>query len=1047
MKRLFVVNGLFGFLTCLAAKPVAETDSVTVLGLFSADEADNARMESAMRALAPIDSVVFLTDPSTYIRSFEDSGWMAALSQPDEVRMFFTHNTWLHNRVFAAYPDAAVLLYEEGMASYYPGLLGKYRTNGRLQGVYLHNYLDAFVSPDAASKPECFGLLDRPRFSELLARTAKLRPQHVEFGPDCVVVIEQYLHRKGGISSPEGAADEYAAAILAIAERGYRIAYKEHPRERSGFFDLILARVPGWVRDRTFLIERHDVLLEELFVTSRPAAVVAINSTSLLTAPQYFDVPSYRIESLAPFDAALAIDVENEGLASNQIALAARIPTLDELPERDRLSRALPAFLRRVHSVPPMHEDVGQLSLTSSTYTADFTVLLREVANPEVRVVSFDLFDTLVKRPAVQPSDVYALLDECFVGDLPSYVRFSEVRGGAFGRLRAAAKAHGEEQPEYGLTAVYAYIAETLGLSSAAAEAMHAAEVELEAQLVEPRRAGVALVHAARAFGKPWVITTDTFFTADELEAVALGKLPVAPDQLFSSLDLQATKAAGTLLPRVAEELGLDPSAILHIGDRADHDVERARRCGMRAAHLPSHTAGALRHQRLHRLWGGVREERTAALFRGAIWAEVFDNPFRRFDSESVCGGEARLVGYMAISQAMFGWSQWILESASSRGYDLLAFLSRDGFVPLDLCRRLVQLREPGPSLEYVYSSRRAMFTVFNQTRGHIAYTELVHGLSAQTTVHNLLVTRFGSEVAEEFGRRIAAAGPGSPFEPIGREYMNAVKNALGEYAAQISQHTHGANAAAVDYYRRALDGASHPAVVDIGYSGSAQRGITEATSRGLGGLYFTTMEHNWEFARLSGAAVDEYANHPVFFRTGGLVEYLFTPAGLDTCVGFALDGAEAVPRVEPADVVDDPVRGEVHAGLREAFERIFAVFGDRTGQLRFRPRAGWMALAEFLAEPGAGDARCLQGGAHEDAVAGDVFDVFRYWAEGRAVAAQDRPDRPARPAVPESETAPAGGAESVRTIARETKAVAARVRRGVAARVRRSAQRARDRQ
>ncbi|WP_344306793.1 polysialyltransferase family glycosyltransferase, partial [Brevibacterium samyangense] len=982
MKRLFVVNGLFGFLTALSARAVGPQDEVDVLGLFCYSKEDNKVLEATMRSLLPgIRKVEFLTDTSEYTKKLADRRFMRSVSpDPAEIRMFFTHNTWLHNRVFRSFPEASIVLYEEGMASYYPGLLATYEARGRLQGVYLHNYCDRMLPIDAADHPEVFGLIDRERFRSLLEKLADRGTGGArgsrstgasQLGPDAVLVVEQYLFRKGGAQTIDEAAAEYVTAIRTILGKGYRVVYKKHPRENTGLLERIRALLTADELSR--FAEHRDpaMLLEVGFLESTPAAVVAISSTSLFTAPQYFDVPSFRIPSLAQFDVARVIPVERRGLVSNEVALAARVPTVDELPPALEVHRARDVFSSRMEAHPPLVDDEGHRMLADVDFGPEYVDLVKAVAADDTAVVSFDLFDTLVKRPASSGADIYALLDSAFRDDLPPYVRFSDVRRTVWGRLDADFASRGGRPAEYSLHDVYDYLARTLRLTEETANRMHAAEVALESRLVAPRRAGIALAHVARVYGKRWVVTTDTYFDTDELGSVALGKLPFGPDALFSSHEEQATKAAGDLFDVLVADLGVPAARVLHIGDREDHDVAGAQEHGLRAAWLPSATAAAGRHRAWSEAWAGIREERASALVRGLVTAHLFDNPYRVFDSESVVGGDPRLLGYAAVGPAISGWAQWILRTAHARGHDAVHFLSRDGYLPLDVARRLQEvLGAPfdGIDLRYTMSSRRAMFSVFNQEPGHVAYTEFVHGVNRRTTVDGLLRTRFGDEVATALGPSIAAAGPGTVGEPLGR-HVEAVKNAISAAADDIIARTRGHNEAVTAYYTQALSGAEHPAIVDIGYSGSAQRGISLAAGRPVAGMYFTTMEHNTEHAWINDLQVDEFTSDPVFFTSGGLLEYLVTPAGLESCTGFEIRGGTSVSVLENSDP-GDPVRGEVQAGVRAFLDDYATVFGPYARELVMRPRLAVHLLSTFLSHPTYEDVRTLDGARHEDLVA-----------------------------------------------------------------------------
>lgn len=1041
MKRLFVVNGLFGFLNCMSARFVGLHDDITVLVLFSTNAKENVDLERKMRSLASIGECYFLTDPSEYIDKFSDQEFMSNLcSDPDEVRMFFTHNTWLHNRVFSAYPKADLVLYEEGLASYYPGLLDKYADVSRISGVYLQNYLDCYVSPDARKFSGKFGVLDRRRFMELLGRVSSPPEQQI-LTPDCVVVVEQYLYKKGNAQCIEDAAAEYSEAIRSIIDRGYRVVYKRHPRESTRLYDMIIANLDEQYTSRLSDFPESGRLLEEVLLHQRPAAIVAISSTSLLTVPHYFEIPAFIIRSVAPYEVAKRVAVERRGLVVNQVALTSRIPAVDDLPSVLHGGKAMNAFRGRFNKCPKLCDDASVLALGEFDFDSEFVEIVRKIADPKIRAVSFDLFDTLVKRPAIHASDIFSLLDQALAEHMPKFVRFSDVRSTAFRRLGAEMERRGGRPPEYSLDQIYDYVGDVLGLDLETRALLLEAEVQLESDLVQVRRTGFALTQVVEAYEKPWAITTDTYFNEEQLDRVALTKLPAAPQRVVSSLREQKTKAVGDLFAVTVDTFCLPEHAILHIGDRIDHDVSNAERAGLESAWFPSATTAAESHSRLAAVWNGVREERASALLRGMLFGELFDNPFRSFTADSTCGGSPATLGYLAVGPALIGWASWILRTAGSRGLDSLLFLSRDGFLPFEICQRLVSdsAFKKHPRMSYVMSSRRAMFTLFNQQRGHVGFTEFVHGLSPNSTVRTLLTTRFGSRVAAELGPTVAAAGPGSMDVKIGKK-ADQVKNALSQVSDTITEMCSGDDGAARDYYLDAVGDSMRPAIVDVGYSGSAQRGISLALDCNISGLYFTTMEHNLEHAVINGLEVDEFVTDPVFFRSGGLLEYLITPPGLESCNGF--DSESGKPTFSDPDE-QDSLRDDIHLGVRQSIEDFFRIFGGYTAQFVMRPRLATHTLASFMSNPSPADAASLMGGKHENIVAGDADDLFGYWKEGRR-ALQTEAGPSVTFAPEKSEERKVNGAErnddevSPRTVIGDVSALAARIGHGVGWRARR---------
>ncbi|SDN55434.1 HAD family hydrolase [Geodermatophilus sp. DSM 45219] len=158
----------------------------------------------------------------------------------------------------------------------------------------------------------------------------------------------------------------------------------------------------------------------------------------------------------------------------------------------------------------------------------------------------------------------------------------------------SAYRAVGIERPhgDASLRGICSTMATALGLDGAAAGVLADAEVEVDVEHLRPNRRLVDLLDGARARGVRVIAVSDTYYSTDDLTRIldaVVGHLPV--DAVYSSADLGSTKHAGGIFDLVAAAEGVDPSAIVHIGDDLLADVTRARAALWTPTHLPRGTA------------------------------------------------------------------------------------------------------------------------------------------------------------------------------------------------------------------------------------------------------------------------------------------------------------------------------------------------------------------------------------------------------------------------------------------------------------------------
>ena len=116
----------------------------------------------------------------------------------------------------------------------------------------------------------------------------------------------------------------------------------------------------------------------------------------------------------------------------------------------------------------------------------------RNICSKNTHIVSFDIFDTLVLRPFMKPSDLFCLMNDKFnelVGGI-SYVDFQKIRINVEASLRKKLSMGIEE---VSLDSIYQEIGKITGLDQEKIIELKNYEAELEIKFIQPRKCGKEL--------------------------------------------------------------------------------------------------------------------------------------------------------------------------------------------------------------------------------------------------------------------------------------------------------------------------------------------------------------------------------------------------------------------------------------------------------------------------------------------------------------------------------------------------------------------------
>lgn len=301
----------------------------------------------------------------------------------------------------------------------------------------------------------------------------------------------------------------------------------------------------------------------------------------------------------------------------------------------------------------------------------------------DYEIVSFDVFDTLIKRDVERSVDVFAVVES----ESPQYAGFAALRKGAEKSARDAAGEH-----EVTLREIYETLARAPEAATLPLEELKRAELEAEFALIEPNLPMFELFNKLKGAGKRIVIVSDTYLSGDFV-AQLLGKCGYAGwERLFVSSEAGVRKREGGLFRFVLRELDFPASEIIHFGDSPVEDWRRPRSLGMGALRVPTYRENLRFSQGAEPSVLGDGCARSLANNK----AELYTEDFERF-------------GYEILGPILTGFCQWMYSDLQDKGIKRVFFLSRDGYLIKQVFERLGFDKEI--ECEYLYVSRQSLRT------------------------------------------------------------------------------------------------------------------------------------------------------------------------------------------------------------------------------------------------------------------------------------------------------------------------------------------------
>ena len=601
------------------------------------------------------------------------------------------------------------------------------------------------------------------------------------------------------------------------------------------------------------------------------------------------------------------------------------------------------------------------------------------------KYISFDIFDTLIKRPFLDPTDLFDLIDREFEQFVPSSLKFRKIRTES---ENIARRRYGSTNPDWQditIYEIYQVMSEVYHISKDITDKLLEREKALELEFCSVRNSGRELYEAALISGKQIVIISDMYLDKETIAKILDKNGYREYSYLYVSSESRLTKYSGSLYKHVCRELKIDQSThVYHIGDTWQNDYINSQKNGFEPILIPkareifenkiqgvtTNHCATIGINSNGNIVDKVKQYQSIGL--GCMYAVVcnkyFDNPYRSFNSESDLNADPYFIGFYTLGMHLVGLSKWITEECRIRGSETIHFLARDGYMPMKAYEILNTADGNVPKANYMYASRKSVMT------GMIKSLTDFYDLPVEYRNHSpktlLKVLEFasagiGDTEKEEIYKRYKIVY-NKTFE-LREDYLRFIDIFL-EHIYDEDKYRES-YVLAKEYYSQIQ---RQDIAFDMGYSGRIQKAISELVGRGVDVLFVHS--DNDMAAKMSRMGQFEIVNYYDFVPciSGLLREHMLSDYQ-EGCVGFKrVQGkVEPVLKSEEKTVQDIMIIGMIQKGALDFIKCMKKYFGEYLEYISFRHTESSMPFEGYLKSAKGIDRKIFAASYFEDFVYG----------------------------------------------------------------------------
>ncbi len=328
------------------------------------------------------------------------------------------------------------------------------------------------------------------------------------------------------------------------------------------------------------------------------------------------------------------------------------------------------------------------------------------------KVISFDIFDTLIVRSVLHPVDIFAIMED--MENIPDFYNKRQVAE-HLARFRHRKSHKANKRNDISFDEIYQTLQENTGFDDAKIARLKGLELKLELDYTSPRETVQNFFKRAKKEGKKVIIVTDMYLHRPFIEELLEKNGINGHDKLYISGENRKTKSSGEAFDFILQDLKIKPSEMLHVGDNEHSDIKMAKKKGIATLHTPSVAsifATYIEAFSLFRLDYKTLKDTSFAVSQ--MVNMLCDDPFI-MKNKKTPEFEQKFYGYnMAIVTLSLG--NFIIKDMGQRGIKDLFCIWRDGYLLFEMYQILSKYCKLPINLHKIFLNRSIRDSLFIET-------------------------------------------------------------------------------------------------------------------------------------------------------------------------------------------------------------------------------------------------------------------------------------------------------------------------------------------
>lgn len=319
-------------------------------------------------------------------------------------------------------------------------------------------------------------------------------------------------------------------------------------------------------------------------------------------------------------------------------------------------------------------------------YYTNLDDIIASIQKSECLTVSFDIFDTLIKRNVQHSQDVYVLLEKNFFSYFSRDLPIRDMR------IQAETIAVQNSQFEdVNLMEIYDYFD---NINREERNWLIREEISIEKAVCQRNYQMAKIYDWCIEHNKNVIITSDMYLPKDVIVEILEKAGYHNWRKIYISNDLRAKKTSGKIFDIVLQKENISPNLLVHIGDALKGDYLAPRKKGICAILIRQDSFC-------------TKYENNAFLIEEEKEKKISYNVVNSFVKNNVDQGYTfyQKLGYEVVGPILYGYCKWLKQKAKESGIEKIYFLAREGVI---LKRAFEAFGESHLYYEVIWVSRKA---------------------------------------------------------------------------------------------------------------------------------------------------------------------------------------------------------------------------------------------------------------------------------------------------------------------------------------------------